>query len=103
MNTNANQKRARFAEAVLRGHTAKDAAILAGYSAATAATAGCRLMKHPEVQAELSRQRAELAKTEPRYDDPLQFLQAVASGATYATRLQVRAAIALLPYCHYRK
>jgi phage terminase small subunit len=103
MNIPANAKRARFAHAILSGHTGKQAAILAGYSAATAATAACRLLKHPAVKAEITRLKTEHAKSEPHYATPLEFLMAVASGTAYATPLRIRAAKALLPYMHSPK
>jgi len=41
---------------------ATSAAISAGYSAKTAASIGCQLLKHPKVAAELARRRAPLEK-----------------------------------------
>jgi phage terminase small subunit len=97
MNT-SNPKHTRFAEATLNGHTAKDAAIMAGYSKATATTAGCRLLKHPGVKAELVRMSAERRQRAPVFTDPLDFLRSVANSTTTATQLRVRAAKALLLY-----
>ncbi len=50
-------KKKAFADAVLSGKTNKAAAILAGYSVATASPAGSRLAKDPEVVAYLAKKR----------------------------------------------
>ena len=50
-------KKRAFADAVLAGRSNKDAAIEAGYSAATASAAGSRLVKDVEVAAYLAARR----------------------------------------------
>ena len=49
-----NSKKRLFADAVLAGKSNKDAAIAAGYSAATASAAGSRLVKDKDVVAYLA-------------------------------------------------
>ncbi|VVE51619.1 terminase [Pandoraea communis] len=52
-----NSKKRLFADAVLAGKSNKDAAIAAGYSAATASAAGSRLVKDPDVVDYLSKHK----------------------------------------------
>lgn len=51
------EKQIKFIEAYLLDPNAKQAAICAGYSAATAESAGWRLLRHVEVASELERRR----------------------------------------------
>lgn len=122
-------KKRAFADAVLAGRSNKDAAIEAGYSAATASAAGSRLVKDPDVKACLERRRGQAAATpaqpavgvhlEPQphggalkrstaesvkieEGDMLQLLKNVAMGLTEATNTQVRAAIAAVQYTHQK-
>ncbi|WP_250501961.1 terminase small subunit [Caballeronia sp. AZ7_KS35] len=52
-----NSKKRAFADAVLAGKSNRDAAIAAGYSAATASQAGSRLVKDKDVAAYLAKHR----------------------------------------------
>lgn len=120
-------KKRRFADAVDAGFSNKDAAIQAGYSAATASAAGSRLVKDPDVKAYRERKAksasGELAtevslEAQPRggalkrtkatpvplsQQDMLQLLQDIALGQVDATTVQVRAAIAAVQYTHTKK
>jgi phage terminase small subunit len=119
-------KKQRFADARLAGFSNKDAAVEAGYSAATAGPAGSRLVKDPDVVAYLAKKKraagkaasagqkkAPAAKESPAKTpqakasppasgetDPLQFLKRVMSGELDANTTQVRAAQAMLPFLY---
>lgn len=108
-------KKQRFADAKLAGASNKEAAIEAGYSAATASPAGARLVKDPDVVAYISRVGSKVAsepkaKTPPASSpvsviderDPLKFLEGVMTGAIEANITQVRAAMAMLPFVHQK-
>ena len=108
-------KKQRFADAKLAGASNKDAAIDAGYSAATASPAGARLVKDPDVIAYIGKARsaprqergpdAEKASSPPAMaseKDPLKFLEGVMTGAIEANITQVRAAMAMLPFVHQK-
>jgi len=108
-------KKQRFADAKLAGASNKDAAIEAGYSAATASPAGARLVKDPDVVAYISKAKSKAKPTpeiESRADqapvgqapekDPLRFLEGVMTGAIEANITQVRAAMAMLPFVHQK-
>jgi len=115
-----NKKRA-FVEAIEHGASKRDAAIAAGYSAATASAAGSRLFKDPAVQAELERRAFNKTPTpseppkpepeEPRFDiqaalmfrDPKAFLLAVMNDTKSEAKLRVEAAKTLMPFVHARK
>ncbi|MEN7529248.1 terminase small subunit [Cupriavidus sp. DL-D2] len=58
-------KKQKFAEAKAKGHTNKEAAIAAGYSAGSAAAAGSRLAKDPDVLAHLERKAKAKAPRKP--------------------------------------
>ena len=58
-----NERQRRFVEAYLAEPSATNAAVQAGYSERTAYSQGSRLLKHPEVSAELSRRQARLRAT----------------------------------------
>lgn len=108
-------KKQRFADAKLAGASNKEAAIQAGYSAATASPAGARLVKDPDVVAYISRARPK-GESESKIEapqappltsaigekDPLRFLEGVMMGTIEANITQVRAAMAMLPFVHQR-
>ena len=52
-----NAKQAAFVASQMTGASNRDAAVNAGYSIQTAAAAGARLAKHPDILAELQRRR----------------------------------------------
>ncbi|MGV7210490.1 terminase small subunit [Oxalobacteraceae bacterium A2-2] len=123
------RKRA-FADAKLAGLSNKDAAIAAGYSAATASAAGSRLVKNAEVSQYLAEQAKELRKrgagkaapatgkaaakapaTKPErppfdlaallhHSDPKAFLKAVMNEPTVDIKHRVDAAKSLMPFEH---
>ncbi|WP_144149366.1 terminase small subunit [Paraburkholderia sp. BCC1884] len=114
-------KKRLFADAVLAGKANKDAAIAAGYSAATASAAGSRLVKDPDVALYLAANRiqreskpAPAAKPAadrsppPDFDpyamtsfsDPKAFLIAAMNDGRTEPKLRVDAAKALLPFVH---
>lgn len=100
------QKRKAFAAAVFAGAEGKDAAIRAGYSAKTAATAGCRLLKHPGVIAELDRLKGaarSAARGPTRKLSPLEFLLQTVNDPRIDAKLRVRAATAAAQYVHPRR
>lgn len=121
------RKRA-FADAKLAGLSNKDAAIAAGYSPATASSAGSRLVKDPDVakytadQKKQVRQRAvDKFKTPPappagapqrpafdlealtHFSDPKAFLRACMNEPQVEMKLRVDAAKALMPFEHQKK
>lgn len=114
-------KKRRFADAVLAGLSNKDAAIRAGYSAATASAAGSRLVKDADVKKCLEAGRAPVeVGLEPQPHggalkrskavlvehadmDMLQLLQEIALGRLDATTVQVRAAVAAVQYTHTKR
>jgi phage terminase small subunit len=57
-----NDRQRHFVDAVAAGRSATEAAKAAGYSAASAAVRGCRLMKVKAVQDALAERRAEVAR-----------------------------------------
>ncbi|WP_186120614.1 terminase small subunit [Burkholderia gladioli] len=114
-------KKRLFADAVLAGKRNKDAAIAAGYSAATASAAGSRLVKDPDVALYLAAMRLEseskASKPEkavdsrqppPDFDpyamssftDPKAFLIAAMNDGRTEPKLRVDAAKALMPFVH---
>lgn len=109
----AGKKKA-FAEAVLKGFSNKEAAIKAGYSAATASAAGSRLVKDPRVAAHLAAARDVTPKgggAEPempkfglaaalQYSDPKAFLLAAINDPDIEPKERINAAKALLPIFH---
>ncbi|MBS7440273.1 terminase small subunit [Pseudomonas syringae] len=120
-------KQRAFVDAVRGGASNKDAAIAAGYAAASASAAGSRLAKHPNVMAALGTvsvnkkvkgsapaptsdgvpdepQEAgfDLAKA-MRHSDPKDFLLAVMNDFETEPKLRVDAAKALMPFVHPRK
>jgi phage terminase small subunit len=107
-------KKKAFADAVLAGKSNKEAAIVAGYSKATAGPAGSRLVKDKEVAAYLSKARAaaeagvEPEDDKPTFDlstalqhqDPKMFLLAAMNDTMLAEKLRIDAAKALMPFVH---
>lgn len=118
----------KFAEARARGLTKFASAVLAGYSEATAMSAGSRLAKHPGVALEIKRlklgkaeaprelTKAEEKKIEPIipdgqaldalmriYKDPADFLRAVMNDTMTDVKTRTDAAKALMPFEHARK
>ncbi|MGO4304204.1 terminase small subunit [Cupriavidus sp. RAF12] len=119
-------KKQKFAEAKGKGMSNKDAAIAAGYSAASAAAAGSRLAKDPDVLAYLDRKkRAKKSSVVPAPVDPelkkvaaavgfdvtktfstkdaLEFLIAAFNDPMTEPRLRIDAAKAVVPYQHAKK
>jgi phage terminase small subunit len=110
-------KKKLFAEAVLGGKSNKDAAIAAGYSAATASAAGSRLVKDPAVVTYLEERRKAVAPSELpvansppfdlnkilQYSDPKAYLLAAMNDGGLENKLRVDAAKALMPFVHSRK
>lgn len=108
-------KKRRFADALKSGASNRGAAVAAGYSEKTAAQAGSRLAKDPDVLAHIGRKEAVMeaqqqAKAEGKptsldaisraYDDPKDFLRAVMNYAGEDMKLRVDAAKVLMPYEH---
>jgi phage terminase small subunit len=112
-----------FANAVLAGSSNKEAAIAAGYSAATASQAGSRLVKDLAVAAYLATRRpapgAALSKPTPdapavppvspfnlaaamTHSDPDSFLMAAMNDPTLTMRERMEAAKALMPFKHHK-
>lgn len=112
-----------FADAVLAGRSNKDAAIEAGYSAATASAAGSRLVKEPPVAAYLASRRAAPAAApaasakspappsgdedvDPlngaHYVDPMDFLAAAMNAPDLEMRQRIDSAKALMPFKHQK-
>jgi len=110
-------KKRAFADAVLAGFSNKEAAIRAGYSAATAAQAGARLVKDKDIAPYLAANKkasAPAAATPPpppppptfdvaaalMHSDPKAFLAAAMNDAALEPKLRIDAAKALMPFVH---
>ena len=108
-------KKRAFADAVLAGFSNKEAAIRAGYSAATASAAGARLVKDKDVAAHIAahKQSAPAAPAAPpapaptfdinaalMHSDPRAFLLAAMNDAALDAKLRIDAAKALMPFTH---
>ena len=111
-------KKRAFADAVLAGFSNKEAAIRAGYSAATAAQAGARLVKDKDVAPYLASQpkaaggasaaQAPAPPPAPTFDistalmhsDPKAFLAAAMNDPALDPKLRIDAAKALMPFTH---
>ena len=109
-------KKRLFAEALLAGKSNKEAALAAGYSAASASAAGSRLAKDKDVLAHL--QRKDAAGKKPKevvpppaaqpgsfdlsqalaHRDPRAFLLAAMNDALLEPKLRIDAAKALMPF-----
>lgn len=120
-----NSKKRLFADAVLAGKSNRDAAIAAGYSAATASAAGSRLVKDKDVVACLAERRKkgaggakkpptaeDLAMTSAAvsagfdlnailtFSDPKAFLLAAMNDQSTEQKLRIDAAKTLMPFVH---
>lgn len=118
-------KKRLFADAVLAGKSNKDAAIAAGYSAATASAAGSRLVKDKDVVAYLGdRRKKGTTKAKPvqataadamtaaavaagfdlstilTFSDPKSFLLAAMNDQNTEPKLRIDAAKTLMPFVH---
>jgi len=114
-------KKRLFADAVIAGKANKDAAIAAGYSAATASAAGSRLVKDKDVALYLAAHRIQHeSKPKPAaskpgaapnpidfdlesmttFTDPKAFLIAAMNDGRTEPKLRVDAAKALMPFVH---
>lgn len=109
-------KKRLFAEALLAGKSNKEAALAAGYSAASASAAGSRLAKDKDVLAHQHRKAAAVEKPEevaPNADaplgsfdlsqalahrDPRAFLLAAMNDVLLEPKLRIDAAKALMPF-----
>ena len=71
-------RKIKFATAVIAGISNKDAAIQAGYSAATASQAGSRLVKDKDVAAYLKQRKKDAKKAPPAppQDEPPEYVSA---------------------------
>lgn len=111
-----NSKKRAFIDAVRAGASNKEAAIAAGCPEKTAAQAGSRLAKDPDVLRELT--KSESASTvnsdvnesvnrnshaARRYTDPLEFLMDQMNDLTLEEKDRRDAAKALMPFIHQRK
>jgi phage terminase small subunit len=110
-------KKRAFADAVLAGFSNKEAAIRAGYSAATASAAGARLVKDKDVKARLDQARqagpdagqkrslptgpdpGDIIEI-PHTADPIEFLTKVMNEPAADLRYRMDAAKAMLPFKH---
>ncbi|WP_288659529.1 MULTISPECIES: terminase small subunit [Pseudomonas] len=111
-----NQKKRAFIDAVRAGASNKEAAIAAGCPEKTAAQAGSRLAKDPDVLRELNKSasastvnsdvndsvntRSHVAR---RYTDPLEFLMDQMNDLNLEEKDRRDAAKALMPFIHQRK
>lgn len=109
-------KKRLFADALLAGKSNKEAALAAGYSAATASAAGSRLAKDKDVLDHLARKAAKSAKVAELPDqaedesvafdlvsalshkDPRAFLLAAMNDVALEPKLRIDAAKALMPF-----
>lgn len=110
------EQQRKYAEARFDGCNKREAAILAGCPEKTAAQAGSRLEKHPNVIAHLARLKAgESAKNpsagsdapppdglQPFYDDPMEMLRESMNNRLLDPKIRIQAAVALLPYSHQK-
>jgi phage terminase small subunit len=116
-------KKRLFADAVLAGKANKDAAIAAGYSAATASAAGSRLVKDKDVVLYMAAHKIQQeSKPAPAgkstggsrapadfdidamtsFTDPKAFLIAAMNDCRTEPKLRVDAAKALMPFVHQK-
>lgn len=117
-------KKRLFAEALLAGKSNKQAALAAGYSAASASAAGSRLAKDKDVLGHLARKAAncsnaaappeqvEGVEDEGRafdlaaalsYRDPRAFLLAAMNDVELEPKLRIESAKTLMPYDYAKK
>jgi phage terminase small subunit len=122
-------KKQRFADAVMAGEPNMSAAIIAGYSPATASQAACRLAKDPDVLAHIARMNGAptpvvaapvvakasepLAKDDKQHElppltyadtsnDPKAFLLSVMNDELLEWRQRIEAAKTLMPFTHMK-
>lgn len=113
-------KKRAFADAVLAGFSNKEAAIKAGYSPATAAQAGARLVKDKDVAPYLAQHRKASPERGPvtpppppppptfdvsaalMHSDPRAFLLAAMNDGALDPKLRLDAAKALMPFTHVK-
>jgi phage terminase small subunit len=121
-----NEAQQKFVEATLRGAGPKAAAIAAGLSENTAASAGSRMRKHPKIVAALAAigfatpglpaepaasKKAQIAESPaeqeevadiglPQTEDSLEFLEAVVANPNIPLGRRLEAAKTLLPFQH---
>ena len=110
-------KKRAFADAVLAGFSNKEAAIRAGYSPATAAQAGARLVKDKDVAPYLAQHKKASPTANPTtppppppptfdisaalmHSDPKAFLLAAMNDGALDPKLRLDAAKALMPFTH---
>lgn len=114
-------KKRKFADALLAGATKREAAIIAGYSPATAPQMGQKMAKDRDVVAYMVKARqggddqgtGQVATPDDdkpdrhrtmsltgMFSDPKQFLLAVMNDATEDAKVRVDAAKTLIPYFH---
>jgi phage terminase small subunit len=114
-------RKLKFAAAKLGGFSNKDAALKAGYSAATASQAGSRLVKDKDVVAYLKQNKKDAKKAAPgikdgappeyvsphfdlkaalMYSDPQDYLMAAMNDPQLETRFRMDAAKTLMPFKH---
>lgn len=109
-------KEKKFADAVLAGKSNKDAAIAAGYSAATASAAGSRLVKKKAIAEYLENCRKDTsgivaspiasstaAQEDGQPFDPRPKLELIAQGLLEVSPQEFKALMGLMPYCHGKK
>lgn len=93
-----NDRQHAFVTAFLRTGDPEAAARVAGYTDRGARRTGYRLIRDPEVRAEIRR----LAPP-PENLTPLEYLQRVMRDPAVPLRRRIRVAIALAPYFHERR
>lgn len=112
-----NQQRL-YAESRFAGLGKKEAALAAGCPGKTAAQAGSRLEKHPNVIMHLARLKENESETVPGagrdalprgvdpsrlvFDDPMELLKAQMNNYMLDPKVRIQAATALLPYTHQK-
>lgn len=109
------EQQRRYAEARLAGLSKKDAAVAAGCPEKTAAQAGSRLEKHPNVLAHLARLKEIESTANPAagrdaapagglggefFEDPKDMLKHAMNNRSLDPKIRLQAAIALLPFEH---
>lgn len=112
------EQQRKFAEARMAGLSIKEAAIAAGCPAKSAAQAGSRLEKHPNVLAHLARLKQVESDTQPGagrdapppelelggefFDDPKELLRHAMNDRRLDPKTRIQAAVALLPFEHQK-
>lgn len=113
------EQQRKYAEARMAGHSKKDAAMAAGCPEKTAAQAGSRLEKHPNVAAHLARLKALEAETVPGagrdaqlpqggggnsvfFEDPKDLLRHAMNDRALDMKTRMEAAKALMPFEHQK-